>query len=145
MTKVIQLGTGRAALSFIPPDTVLAGKTGTTDDLRDSWFAGFGADRVTVVWMGRDDYKPMGFTGSSGALILWARVMRDLKARGLDLIPPPDVEEQLTDTYTGLKADEGCQGTLLLPYLSGYAPLEYAPCANAAAQTPLDWLREIFE
>lgn len=145
MTKVIQLGTGRAALSAVPPDTVLAGKTGTTDDLRDSWFAGFGADRVAVVWMGRDDYKPMGFTGSSGALILWSRVMRDLKARGLDLIPPPDVEEQLTDTFTGLKADEGCQSTVLLPYLSGHAPAEYAPCANAATQTPLDWLREIFE
>ncbi|MGQ0620816.1 MAG: penicillin-binding protein 1B [Panacagrimonas sp.] len=145
LTQVIQIGTGRAALSAIPPDTVLAGKTGTTDDLRDSWFAGFGADRVAVVWMGRDDYKPMGFTGSSGALILWSRVMRDLKARGLDLIPPPDVEQQLTDSFTGLKADEGCLSTVLLPYLSGHAPAEYAPCANAATQTPLDWLREIFE
>lgn len=145
MTKVIQLGTGRAALSVIPAASVLAGKTGTTDDLRDSWFAGFGADRVAVVWMGRDDYKPMGFTGSSGALVLWSRVMRDLKVRGLDLIPPPDVEEQLTDTFTGLKADEGCVSAVLLPYLSGHAPAEYAPCATAAEQTPLDWLREIFE
>lgn len=145
MTQVIRIGTGRAALSAVPPGTSLAGKTGTTDDLRDSWFAGFGADRVVVVWMGRDDYKPMGFTGSSGALILWTQVMKDLKVRGLDMIPPPDVEEQLTDTYTGLKADEGCQSVLLLPYLRGRAPVEYAPCANAAVQTPLDWLREIFQ
>ncbi|MGQ0700301.1 MAG: penicillin-binding protein 1B [Panacagrimonas sp.] len=145
MTKVIQLGTGRSALSVVPFDTILAGKTGTTDDLRDSWFAGFGADRVAVVWMGRDDYKPMGFTGSSGALVLWSRVMRDLNVRGLDLIPPPDVQEQLVDTYTGLKADEGCLSALLLPYLSGHAPAEFAPCATAATQTPLDWLKEIFE
>lgn len=145
MTKVISLGTGRAALSAVPPGTSLAGKTGTTDDMRDSWFAGFGADRVAVVWMGRDDYKPMGFTGSSGALVLWTRVMKDLQVRGLDMVPPPDVDEQLTDTYTGLKADEGCQSTVLLPYLRGHAPAEFAPCAKAAVNTPLDWLREIFE
>jgi penicillin-binding protein 1B len=145
MTKVIELGTARSALSAVPPGTALAGKTGTTDDLRDSWFAGFGADRVAVVWMGRDDYKSMGFTGASGALVLWTRVVKDLKVRGLDLIPPPDVEEQLTDSFTGLKADEGCQSTVLLPYLRGRAPAEFAPCAQAAVHTPLDWLREIFE
>ena len=145
MTKVIQIGTARAALSAVPPDSMLAGKTGTTDDMRDSWFAGFGADRVGVVWMGRDDYKPMGFTGSSGALVLWTAVMKDLHIRGLDMVPPTDVEEQLTDTFTGLKADEGCQSTILLPYLRGRAPVEYAPCAAAATHTPMDWLREIFQ
>lgn len=145
MTKVIELGTGRGALSAVPPGTALAGKTGTTDDLRDSWFAGFGADRVAVVWMGRDDYKSMGFTGSSGALVLWTRVMKDLKVRGLDMLPPPDIQEQLTDRFTGLKADEGCLSVVLLPYLRGHAPTDYAPCAHAAERTPLDWLREIFE
>jgi penicillin-binding protein 1B len=145
MTKVIQIGTARAALSAVPPGSMLAGKTGTTDDLRDSWFAGFGADRVGVVWMGRDDYKPMGFTGSSGALVLWTALMKDIDIRGLDMIPPADVEEQLTDTFTGLKADEGCQSVILLPYLRGRVPVEYAPCATAAVHTPLDWLREIFE
>ena len=145
LTKVVQIGTARAALSAVPPGSMLAGKTGTTDDLRDSWFAGFGADRVAVVWMGRDDYKPMGFTGSSGALVLWTSLMKDLEVRGLDMIPPGDVEDQLTDTFTGLKADEGCQSTILLPYLRGRAPVEFAPCATAAVHTPLDWLREIFE
>lgn len=145
MTQVMQLGTGRGAYSVIPAGTGLAGKTGTTDDMRDSWFAGFGADRVAVIWLGRDDYKPMGFTGSSGALYIWSRLMRDLKVGGLELIPPPDVEEQLADAVTGLKADEGCQSTLLLPYMRGYAPLEYAPCAHAAESAPMQWLREIFE
>ncbi|MCC2657661.1 MAG: mrcB [Panacagrimonas sp.] len=145
LTKVVQIGTARAALSAVPPGSMLAGKTGTTDDLRDSWFAGFGADRVAVVWMGRDDYKPMGFTGSSGALVLWTSLMKDLEVRGLDMIPPGDVEDQLTDTFTGLRADQGCQSTILLPYLRGRAPVEFAPCATAAVHTPLDWLREIFE
>ena len=82
------------------------------------------------VWVGRDDYKPMGLTGSSGALYIWSRLIRDLKAKPLDLIPPPDVEEQLADTVTGLKADEGCDSRLLIPYLRGYAPQSWAPCAR---------------
>jgi penicillin-binding protein 1B len=145
MTQVLRLGTARAAYNVIPGDTVLAGKTGTTDDMRDSWFAGFGSDRVGVIWVGRDDYKPMGLSGANGALPIWSKVMRDLKIHGLDLIPPPTVEEQLADSVTGLRADEGCQSTVLLPYVRGYAPADYAPCANASAPTPLNWLREIFE
>jgi penicillin-binding protein 1B len=145
MNKVMTLGTGRSALSVVPDAGAMAGKSGTTDDLRDSWFAGFGAERVTVIWLGRDDYQPMGFTGSSGALQIWSRVMRDLKVAGADPVPPPDVVEQLTDPATGLKADEGCQSTVLVPYLSGYAPTEFAPCANASQSQPLQWLRDIFE
>ncbi len=145
LTQVIRIGTSRHALSAVPAGAELAGKTGTTDDLRDSWFAGFGADLVSVIWMGRDDYKSMGFTGSSGSLRLWTQLMKDLKVRGLDMIPPSDVEMQLTDTFTGLKADEGCADAILIPYLRGRAPQNYAPCANAAAPTTLDWLREMFE
>jgi penicillin-binding protein 1B len=145
LTQVMRLGTGRAAYSKIPGDVVLAGKTGTTDDLRDSWFAGYAGDRVGVIWVGRDDYKPMGLSGSTGALPIWASLIAEMNVRSLDLIPPPDVEEQLTDTITGLKADEGCQGKLLIPYLRGYAPTTWAPCAHAANSQPLQWLREIFE
>ncbi|HKY91056.1 MAG TPA: transglycosylase domain-containing protein, partial [Nevskiaceae bacterium] len=145
MTQVIKLGTAQSVLSSIPPSTMLAGKTGTTDDMRDSWFAGFGGDRVAVVWVGRDDYKPTPFSGANGALPIWTAVMKELNVRGLDLIPPPDVEEQLADTFTGLKADEGCQSTVLLPYLRGSAPMDFAPCARGAVQTPLDWLKEIFQ
>ncbi len=145
LTKVIRVGTAQHARSAIPPGTELAGKTGTTDDLRDSWFAGFGADLVSVIWMGRDDYKSMGFTGSSGALRLWTQLMKDLKVHGLDMIPPAEIEEQLTDPFTGLRADEGCPDAILIPYLQGRAPTDYAPCARAAAPTRFEWLREIFE
>src|SRR3546814_5500933 len=57
MEKVMTIGTGSSAYSVLSPNTVLAGKSGTTDDYRDSWFAGFGADRVTVIWVGRDDNR----------------------------------------------------------------------------------------
>lgn len=145
MTQVMRLGTGRSAYGVVPDELTLAGKSGTTDDLRDSWFSGFSGDRVAVVWVGRDDYKPMGLTGSTGALYIWSRLIKDLKVKPLDLIPPPDVEEQLADSITGLKADEGCQSRLLLPYLRGYTPQAWAPCAKAAESQPMQWLREIFE
>ena len=145
MTQVMRLGTGRSAYNKIPGDIVLAGKTGTTDDMRDSWFAGFAGDRVGVIWVGRDDYKPMGLSGATGALPIWTDLISNLSVRSLDLIPPPDVEEQMVDTVTGLRADEGCQSRLMLPYLRGYAPANWAPCARSAESQPLQWLREIFE
>jgi penicillin-binding protein 1B len=145
MTQVMRLGTGRSAYSVLPGDMTLAGKSGTTDDLRDSWFSGFSGDRVAVVWVGRDDYKPMGLSGSTGALYIWSRLIKDLKVKPLDLIPPPDVEEQEADTITGLRADDGCQSRLLIPYLRGFAPQTWAPCAHAAESQPMQWLREIFQ
>lgn len=144
LTQALRRGTGATAYQVVPNSTELAGKTGTTDDLRDSWFAGFGGDRVAVVWVGRDDYQPMGLTGSTGALHIWARLIRDLDERSLDLIPPANIQEQLADRVTGLKADQGCADAVLIPYIRGYAPMEYAPCAEASVPQPLKWLREIF-
>lgn len=142
LQKVMTLGTGRSAYSVIQPDVVLAGKTGTTDDMRDSWFAGFGGDRVAVIWVGRDDYKPMGLSGASGALPVWSKVMRDLRVKTLDNTPPADVDEQLTDTATGLRADERCTGAMVMPFMHGFLPEDDAPCAGGT--NPIEWIRGIF-
>jgi len=151
LRQVVTLGTGRGIYASVSPGTLLAGKTGTTDDYRDSWFAGFGADRVAVIWVGRDDNRPTGLSGSNGALPIWARIMRDLNVRGLDPIPPPDVEESLIDPLTGQRADNGCINPLVVPYLAGYAPTEWAPCADGASflpdglrENPMQWLRDLF-
>lgn len=151
LRQVMTLGTGRAVYNSVPPDTLLAGKTGTTDDYRDSWFAGFGADRVAVIWVGRDDNQPTGLSGASGALPIWARLMRDLRVRSLDPIPPPDVEEAMIDPVTGLRADEQCMNALVVPYLAGHAPAGWAPCAGGddlleqiKESEPLRWLKDLF-
>lgn len=145
MAKVLEFGTARSAYNVIPAGTRLAGKTGTTDDLRDSWFAGYSADRVAVIWVGRDDYKPTGLTGATGALPVWSRLMRDLKVRGLDDTPPADVEEALIDPASGLKADERCVGAVSIPFVAGYVPSESAPCAGGLLDKPAEWLKEIFQ
>lgn len=151
LRQVIAIGTGRAVHAAVPPNTILAGKTGTTDDYRDSWFAGFGADRVAVVWVGRDDNQPTGLSGASGALPIWARVMRDLRVRGLDPIPPPGIEEALVDPLTGLRADAGCLNAIVVPFVANMAPSEWAPCADSGGflpdglrENPLQWLKDLF-
>ncbi len=144
LRKVLELGTARAAYNFIPPSVRVAGKTGTTDDLRDSWFAGYSADHVAVIWVGRDDYKPTGLTGASGAMPIWARLMRDLNVKSLDAAPPAEVEEALVDPGSGLVANDSCAGAIRLPYIAGYVPTNRAPCANSVLEAPASWLEEIF-
>ena len=144
LRKVLEQGTARAAYNVIPPSVRLAGKTGTTDDLRDSWFAGYSADQVAVIWVGRDDYKPTGLTGASGALPIWARLMRDLNVKSLEEDAPADVEEALIDPASGLLANESCPGAMTVPYMAGYLPTAAAPCAGGALAQPSQWLQEIF-
>ena len=75
----------------MPEGVQTAGKTGTTNELRDSWFAGFGGDLLGVVWVGRDDNRPIGLTGASGAMQLWAAVMRAAAMQSVALKAPPGI------------------------------------------------------
>jgi len=78
LKEVITNGTARKAKILKRPD--IAGKTGTTNDLRDAWFAGFNSDIVTVTWMGYDQPKSLGNkeTGSRAALPIWIDYMKPL-------------------------------------------------------------------
>ncbi len=79
LVQVMERGTGKTVRSQLPADLTVAGKTGTSDDLRDSWFAGFTNDHLIVAWLGADDNRPIGLTGSSGAATNLGR--RDGRAR----------------------------------------------------------------
>ena len=91
MQQVVKQGTGAALMKTLPKGMTVAGKTGTTDELRDSWFAGFSGDKVAVVWVGRDDNKPAGFPGGAGALPVWGDIMAGLDNQPLGDIPPEGV------------------------------------------------------
>ena len=72
LTAVIDGGTGKRARLPI----AAAGKTGTTQDHRDAWFAGFAGDYITVVWLGNDDNSPMnGVTGGGLPAQIWKKIM----------------------------------------------------------------------
>jgi len=75
MRSVLDEGTARKARAAgLTADA--AGKTGTTNELRDAWFAGFTRDLLTVVWVGRDDNQPLGLTGAQAALPIWTAFMK---------------------------------------------------------------------
>jgi penicillin-binding protein 1B len=141
LEQVMLNGTGASAYAWVPPDLRLAGKTGTTDELRDSWFAGYGEDRSIVIWVGRDDNQPAGLTGASGALQVWAPLVRDLDLKGFNPEVPPGIESVLTDPESGLRADESCASAVAIPYAEGHAPEEYSSCASWTA--PFNWLKRI--
>ncbi len=130
LQEVVSSGTGRSLSRYLPSDLKIAGKTGTTDQLRDSWFAGFSGDRVAVVWVGRDDNGPAGLSGSQGALQVWGDMMRRLRPAPLDLIPPESVETVWVDPASGFLADEGCSGARQYPFIAGSSPGTISSCVG---------------
>jgi len=147
MRYVVREGTGRALYQGLPEDWDIAGKTGTTDDLRDSWFAGFSGDRLGVVWIGRDDNASTGLTGSSGALRIWRDLFRHFGNPGMGQSAAENIEYRDIDPATGLLADAGCEDAVQLPFIIGSAPYENAPCARGeqALPNPVDWFKELFQ
>lgn len=122
---VTQKGTAKKLSNF---GIKLAGKTGTTDDLRDSWYAGFSADKLGVVWVGNDDNLETGLTGTSGALTVWSGIFKQLQVESLDMSLPDDIEYHWIDRKSGLLAGFGCQNTVKLPFLDNRQPDQYAEC-----------------
>jgi penicillin-binding protein 1B len=134
LQDVVREGTGVGLARYLPAELALAGKTGTTDGLRDSWFAGFSGDRVAVVWVGRDDNQPTGLTGASGALTVWGSLIAGLEPEPVTAPPPEDIEQVWIDPASSLRADARCTGAVELPFIAGSAPSEQAPCAAPAGK-----------
>jgi penicillin-binding protein 1B len=114
LVQVMEHGSGQAARAQIPPEIVVAGKTGTSSDYRDSWFAGFSGNTLAVVWIGYDDNSPTGLTGSSGSLPVWSRLMRSIGTTTWSASLPEGLEEKSIEFKTGLAANLGCGGQDLI-------------------------------
>jgi penicillin-binding protein 1A len=110
LRDVVQRGTGTAAKVLERPD--VGGKTGSTNDHRDAWFSGFGSDLVTTVWVGRDDFKTLGYReyGGKAALPIWIDYMRAaLEDRPEVALEPPQGMVQVS-VGAGGRLVEGGQG-----------------------------------
>jgi len=144
LMQVMKEGTGRGAYRILPADLQVAGKTGTTNDLRDSWFAGFSGDYLGVTWIGRDDNRPSRLTGSRGALQLWARVFSKIATESLTLTQPEEIEWIPIDPLSGLRADEQCPDARRFPFIQGSAPQSPAPCASQRQPGVPQWFKRWF-
>jgi penicillin-binding protein 1B len=122
LQEAVSRGTGRSLARHLPAHLAAAGKTGTSDSLRDSWFAGFTGDRLAVVWVGLDDNQPMGLTGSSGAMVVWGEFMGTVASQPLALIAPPGIEWAWLDPQRQVRVRAGAAGGQYLPFLAGSVP-----------------------
>jgi membrane carboxypeptidase/penicillin-binding protein len=126
MRSVLNEGTGvgaRAAGFSLDA----AGKSGTTNDLRDAWFVGFTPELLTVVWVGYDDNQPLGLSGGLAALPIWTEFMKGaLAGHPNEIFQPPDgITFAEIDQDTGKLAVPGCPRTITESFLAGTEPTEY--------------------
>jgi penicillin-binding protein 1B len=124
--EVTQSGTAQSLKHKLP--VRVAGKTGTTDDLRDSWFAGFSDEQLAVVWIGRDDNSSTGLSGASGALQLWGDLMGRLPINDLSLVPPAGIDQAWIELKSGASTNKNCPAAVKLPFITGSVPTEKAKC-----------------
>jgi len=145
LQEVMHEGTGRAAYSSFPQDYGLVGKTGTTNDAKDSWFAGYTGDYLSVVWVGRDDNKSIGLTGSTGALPIWTALMQQISTQPVNLIPPDNVKLVWVDPGSGLLANKDCGNGKQYPYISGSEPTAYSSCGQDIFDQDKSWFDDLFK
>ncbi|HEY4339657.1 MAG TPA: penicillin-binding protein 1B [Steroidobacteraceae bacterium] len=123
MEQVMQRGTGVAAESILPTGVVVAGKSGTSSDLRDSWFAGFAGNAVAVVWVGYDDDRVTGLTGSAGALGVWDRLLTAIGPTSVSSVMPDTLHPVTIDFKTGYQPSPSCASEPVTVYV----PLSFTP------------------
>lgn len=135
LREAARSGTARWLEQSMPRRGV-AGKTGTTNALRDSWFAGFDQRHVGVVWVGRDDNAPAGLTGSAGALHVWADMMQPLPAAPLRSSGPAGIEWGRVDVERGLRLPDHCSTGRRLAFVTGSAPPAAGTCQPRDSNAP---------
>lgn len=129
---VFERGTARSAakLGFVG---LAAGKTGSSDGLRDAWFVGYTPEVLALVWVGYDDNRPVGLTGAAAALPIWVDLMRSIGADDADPFPRPDgLVRVRVDPTTGQRATRGCPRTREEMFVRGTQPEE--PCTRHGAK-----------
>lgn len=114
MQDVVRRGTGRGARALGRQD--VGGKTGSTNDHRDAWFTGFGGDLVTTVWVGRDDFSPLGDGEYGGrvALPIWTGFMAAALEGAPENLPalPSGLQAVSIDPLTGALLPPGAGGII---------------------------------
>ena len=128
LKQVMKEGTGRSAYRQLAPTLQLAGKTGTSNAQRDSWFAGFSGNRLAVVWLGHDDNRPLPFTGASGALQVWINYMATESLTPLTTPVPDNIQYHWINRYNGKPSAAHCRDVIRIPFKANQRPLDETTC-----------------
>ena len=129
LVHVTEQGSARIAKTRLPQGFDFAGKTGTSGELRDSWFAGFSGDMLAVVWLGYDDNSPTQLTGASGALPIWTSLFQLASREPLEQSKVNGVDLYWVDLQTGQPAISFCQTAIELPFIIGSEPKGEKTCS----------------
>jgi len=128
LTEVVEHGTAQKLHGLLGNETKIAGKTGTSNDRRDSWFVGYTRDRVAVTWVGRDDNRPAGVTGGNAAMRLWAGLFRHLPVEAVDLRMPDGAYFIWVDRQQQALTAPSCPGAVQIPFIEGTEPQTSTKC-----------------
>ncbi|NNE06861.1 MAG: penicillin-binding protein 1B [Xanthomonadales bacterium] len=128
LTQVVERGTARELPALLGSVKTIAGKTGTTNERRDSWFVGYTRDRVAVTWVGNDDNSPAGVTGGNAAMRLWAGLFRRLRLKSVDLDMPEGAYWTWVEMERNALSDPDCDGAVQMPFIDGTEPQQPSPC-----------------
>jgi len=125
---VLDRGTGYGA-RLQGFDRPAAGKTGTTNDLKDAWFAGYTPDLLAVVWVGFDNQTKLDLSGAQAALPIWTDFMKKATAGTpiTDFVPPPGIKMVNIDPLSGYLATPNCPKVILEAFPEGEEPTGYCP------------------
>ena len=112
--KVTREGTGKR-LKQVFPRVNFAGKTGTTDDYRDSWFSGMDNHLTTTIWVGNDDNKETGLTGSAGAMSIFIDLQKQIYPKSFNQAFPEGVGIAHFNKADGSRRIPGCPELISVP------------------------------
>ncbi|MDQ3228777.1 MAG: penicillin-binding transpeptidase domain-containing protein, partial [Pseudomonadota bacterium] len=127
LQHAVTSGTGRSLVSQGLGKLQAAGKTGTSNDSRDSWFAGWTGDHLAVVWVGNDQNKNTGLYGATGAMRVWSGIFSRLPSAPLKVGDKGVEWHWIAQAST---TDAGCPGARRFAFVAGFAP-PHQPCVYA--------------
>ncbi|MFS8137853.1 MAG: penicillin-binding transpeptidase domain-containing protein, partial [Thermomonas sp.] len=138
MQYTVTSGTGHQLVSDGLGKLSAAGKTGTSNDSRDSWFAGYTGDYLAVVWVGNDQNQPTGLYGATGGMRVWSEIFSRMPSA------PLQISSDGLDwkwVQGGHSTDAGCPGAGRVAFVAGFAPA-YQPCVYASPSNGSDWQQD---
>ena len=140
LQRVITEGTAQRLLTNGLGSLTAAGKTGTSNDGRDSWFAGYTGDFLAVVWMGNDRNEQTGLYGATGAMRVWSVLFKRLPSAPL-VVNEKGIDWQWVSNTRFNTTQPQCANSRQFPFVVGFAP-PYIPCAELeqdATKKPWSW------